>query len=127
MAQNTNQLTAEETKQEEDCNILREDVEDCQLALTSAYRKINLSGCLKHSLELQMCLENMCEDGNSGDSSHDGSEDSASGDNSKIAGDAGGCRRMCADKKKRLNECQDGFVMKEFRRYGLGDEVLNLS
>jgi hypothetical protein len=83
-----------------ECSLFREDVEDCRSAIISAYRHINLSGCLKHSVAYQTCSID-CK-----------REDSSIGD----------CK-SCEEKANRLKACEKRIVAKELRRYGIEDIV----
>ncbi|KAL7461848.1 hypothetical protein ACHAXS_002249 [Conticribra weissflogii] len=91
----------------EECQLRSEDIEDCQAALTSAFRRINLSWCLKDSIELQLCMDD-CDEGSSSSS-----QDTGEGGGNK------NCSKRCGDKESILSDCQSRIIDKEMKRFGL--------
>mmetsp|Transcript_1331 Transcript_1331/g.2390 ORF Transcript_1331/g.2390 Transcript_1331/m.2390 type:complete len:188 (-) Transcript_1331:1310-1873(-) len=91
----------------EECQLLSEDIEDCQAALASAFRRINLSGCLKYYIQRQMCMDECDDDSSSTSQDYGGGVGSNS------------CSKKCGAKESLLADCQSKIVDKEMKRYGL--------
>ena len=88
------------------CIDLRDDLQDCQEAIITAYKQVNMR-CLSHSVQVQLCVSD-CE----GESSEDSEE-----------GSKGDCNKTCREKADRLEECERHIVSKQLKAYGIQDIV----
>ena len=90
------------------CIDLRDDLQDCQDAIISAYKQVNMK-CLGQSVQVQSCALD-CE----GESSEDSNEGSGSEED---------CNKICREKADRLADCERNFVRKQLKAYGIQDIV----